>query len=102
MPELTDATQLTASALQTTCARRQNGLVSCWGRGDIGLLGDGSGQNRLSPQVVPDLTGVASVAPGLEHACAILDDQGVRCWGENSNGEPSPNTCAPSTASPRT
>ena len=33
-----------------TCALRQTGVLSCWGRNNYGQLGDGtSGTNRLVP-----------------------------------------------------
>jgi hypothetical protein len=84
---LTDATQISASQGGSTCARRLNGQISCWGSNGAGLLGDGSGELRTGPQVVPGLAGVSSVALGFVHACAILDDQTLRCWGMNNLGQ---------------
>src|SRR4051812_9631286 len=58
-----------------SCARLSDGTVMCWGF-------DGDGQLGVDPERcpgatitrVPDLAGVASVAAGLGHACAALDD----------------------------
>jgi alpha-tubulin suppressor-like RCC1 family protein len=36
-----------------TCARSALGVVRCWGRGDLGQLGDGNGTSSLTPVLVP-------------------------------------------------
>jgi len=37
--------------------------------------------------LVPGLTGVKAIAAGSFHACALLDDGTVACWGDNSSGQ---------------
>jgi alpha-tubulin suppressor-like RCC1 family protein len=32
------------------------------------------------------LSGVAAVAAGSEHTCALMASGGIRCWGLNSSG----------------
>jgi alpha-tubulin suppressor-like RCC1 family protein len=34
-----------------------------------------------------NLTNVAKIVNGADHACAILKDQSVMCWGENDQGQ---------------
>ena len=44
--------------------------------------------NRAAPGDVTGLTrDVTQVAAGLEHTCALLNDGGARCWGNNTSGQ---------------
>jgi len=71
--------------------------VKCWGRNDQGQLGQGDTITRgddvgeLGDNLLPiDLgTGRSALAisTGLYHACAILEDSTVKCWGGNTNGQ---------------
>ena len=76
------------------CARSIQGLVKCWGRNHEGQLGIGNttqygdnvnetgkflqfvdlGTNRTAKQIVA----------GSAHVCALLDNEEVVCWGDNS------------------
>lgn len=73
-----------------TCARLDDGTVKCWGDNPDGLLGftsietcDGNPCAR-TPTRVPGLNGVARIALGAGHTCALLTDATVECWGLNS------------------
>jgi alpha-tubulin suppressor-like RCC1 family protein len=71
-----------------TCALTENGDVKCWGGNAAGQLGDGTNIDRnlpTAPGVLPK--GVAGVAAGGTHSCAILPTGGVACWGGNSYGQ---------------
>jgi alpha-tubulin suppressor-like RCC1 family protein len=76
-----------------SCAVLEGGEVRCWGFNDVGQLGDGTTDNRSTPVAVrsaPDgapFGGVASVALGDDHACAVRADGGVYCWGGNGAGQ---------------
>lgn len=72
---------------QHACAVLTNGTVSCWGRNDLGQLGDGSKVQRNAPVQVPGLSNVAAVSGGTYHTCALLNTGGVKCWGQNSAGQ---------------
>ncbi len=71
-----------------SCALTDAGGLKCWGSNRFGQLGDGGTAVRLQPGNVRRLTeGVAAVAAGDWHACALLGSGGYRCWGENYSGQ---------------
>ena len=60
----------------------------CWGFNANGELGDGTTTTRSTPAYVSGLTsGVAAVATGSVHACALMNAGDVRCWGYNGWGQ---------------
>ena len=76
------------------------GKARCWGENVHGQLGDNTTTQATLPVivkydsdpdpdnvVVSDLTGVDDVAVGGGHACALLSNTTVRCWGANGNGQ---------------
>jgi alpha-tubulin suppressor-like RCC1 family protein len=77
-----------AAGYNYTCALTAAGGVLCWGLNDKGQLGDGTQTNRKTPAPVKGLSGgVASVAAGGTHTCALMLDGRVKCWGENLSGQ---------------
>ena len=88
-----DGTQVAAiavaSARTTPCALTEGGGVKCWGAGGFGQVGvDGPLTNHPSPVDVEGLqSGVAALAPGWYHTCALMEDGGVKCWGWNIFGQ---------------
>ncbi len=67
--------------------------VKCWGSNDQGQLGDNSIAQRLTPVDVVGLAGgVAAVATGASHSCALTTAGGVKCWGDNTYGQLGDNT----------
>jgi alpha-tubulin suppressor-like RCC1 family protein len=83
-----------------SCARRADGDVRCWGRGDGGQLGDlgtadqptqnsviASRSCGLSGCTFPPLADATDIAAGLQHACALQADDRIRCWGTNTVGQ---------------
>jgi alpha-tubulin suppressor-like RCC1 family protein len=76
------------------CAVVANGLdrkVYCWGVNTNGVLGQPSSTGLTSTPLqvtgFPPGSGVSSVAVGVDHACAILTDLSVWCWGNDADGE---------------
>jgi alpha-tubulin suppressor-like RCC1 family protein len=70
------------------CALLANGTAKCWGLGESGQRGDNSFSTfALTPVTVNTLTGATAIAAGYGHACALLADSTMRCWGENREGQ---------------
>lgn len=70
------------------CLVTTTGGVKCWGRNDYGQLGDNSTINRGKPVDVAGLTsGVASVAAGGYHSCAVTTSGEMKCWGQGGAGQ---------------
>jgi alpha-tubulin suppressor-like RCC1 family protein len=64
------------------------GNVFCWGENHGGQLDDGAGVNRSGATLALGLSGNSvAVTAGLYHACALSAAGGVKCWGDNANGQ---------------
>jgi len=72
-----------------TCGILDDGLVSCWGRNQYGLFGDGTTNNSTYPRTahLPSGRTAISIDAGLGHTCAILDNGSGMCWGWNIYGQ---------------
>jgi alpha-tubulin suppressor-like RCC1 family protein len=85
------ATQIAVGGYHA-CARTTAGTVKCWGYNANGQVGNVTTADSLVPTDVLSgpgeiLTGVASVAAGREHTCAVTTSGGVKCWGKNNEGQ---------------
>ncbi|MCK6509360.1 hypothetical protein L6R29_05255, partial [Myxococcota bacterium] len=76
------------------CVLLDDGTARCWGANDKGQLGDGDsgqGKQQTAPASVPVDFGVGrsatSLSVGASHSCAVLDNQQVVCWGDNTKGQ---------------
>ena len=78
-----------------TCARLDNATVKCWGAGGLLGLGDfvtrgidpgGMGDNLPTVNLGSSRTALELVAGGW-HTCARLDNNNVKCWGDNTSGQ---------------
>jgi alpha-tubulin suppressor-like RCC1 family protein len=78
------------------CAITPAGGVKCWGTNLVGELGSGSTSSTNAPVDVVGLTsGVACIAAGEEHTCALTTAGAVKCWGEAISNGSSTNSTAP-------
>jgi alpha-tubulin suppressor-like RCC1 family protein len=89
-PHSTSASGITAieAGVNHTCAVTAAGGAKCWGENNFGELGDGTTTNRPLPGDVSGLTsGVADIAGGDNHTCALTLAGGAKCWGRNNVGQ---------------
>ena len=84
---LGNVTAISAGANQS-CAVSSDGAIRCWGQNSYGQLGNGSLANSFAPVRVSGLSAPAvTVALGPSHACALLRNGSVDCWGDNTYGQ---------------
>jgi alpha-tubulin suppressor-like RCC1 family protein len=86
---------------ESTCAMLPDGRLACWGGNTYGQLANGStGGTERVPNVVLSLPKIASLSVGTYHACAVLPDTTVRCWGRGDSGELGSGSPTPASANP--
>ncbi|MCH9662880.1 MAG: hypothetical protein K0U66_04355, partial [Gammaproteobacteria bacterium] len=98
-----DWTQVSA-AERHTCALDATGKLFCWGSGDsvgntsIAPLGSTPTPTRVGSQ--SNWVSVSAAASG-RHTCAVNDDGGLYCWGDNLLGQSGAATSTQRVATPR-
>jgi alpha-tubulin suppressor-like RCC1 family protein len=87
-------TVLSAGESHTCGLAYGSGAVYCWGSDAYGQLGQGEPASTLdastadpSPLRVWLAHAASTVAAGYDHACAILGDGSLWCWGDNQEGQ---------------
>ena len=89
---------------QFTCYLFNHGKVVCWGDNEHGQLGQGNVHNIGNSTSTTNNSKPMSalrhnfidlgtnklakaISAGRSHVCAILDDDSVKCWGQNNFGQ---------------
>jgi hypothetical protein len=87
MDGVAQAVAISAVASQA-CAIVADGHVRCWGQSKAGGFGDASDLAMTATAVeVCNIAQAVSLAVGAYHACALLADGNVACWGNNEGGQ---------------
>ncbi|MEM1009399.1 MAG: hypothetical protein AAGJ35_10370, partial [Myxococcota bacterium] len=91
------AKQVVMGTPATICVLLENRLVHCWGNVEhipafnahFSLQGYGDLKKRLAPPVQAlDFQGMGVLDIAMSgHACVLLEDGTVRCWGANASGQ---------------
>ena len=85
------ATEIAAGE-RFTCALLGNGAISCWGHDGSNQLGDSADTtgDQNTPQSYVSLPSgriAVDIDAGQNHACAVLDNGSIVCWGYNNYGK---------------
>lgn len=84
------AQQVSTSNALSTCSLLDDGGVKCWGfnfgqlgYGHTDILGDEPGEmgNNLSNVDLGSGRTAIQIGTGIQHTCAILENETVKCWG---------------------
>lgn len=77
----------------SVCALLAGGKVACWGYGQISggealdPCFDGKTTCATYPRVVAGIDNAVDLANGSGHACALLADERIACWGAGEQGQ---------------
>jgi alpha-tubulin suppressor-like RCC1 family protein len=98
LSELSIPVQAVASGTSFTCVTYSNGSgLKCFGDNTQGQLGQGDltnagdqpnemGSNLQSVNLGTNIA-IRNIVAGSFHACAVFQDDSVRCWGANAQGQ---------------
>jgi alpha-tubulin suppressor-like RCC1 family protein len=85
---LPGAATAVAAGADFSCALLAGGQIICWGAGARGQLGAGDTQDHAAPAAAVGLAAKATaLAAGDHHACALLTDGTIACWGAGDRGQ---------------
>ena len=74
-----------------TCILLDDGGVMCWGRDNVGQLGNGGTSETIhtpsSNVELPEGRAATDLTVGDHHSCALLDNGSITCWGLNNHGQ---------------
>lgn len=94
--DLADISEIQGNATHV-CARNKLGRVKCWGLNNSGKLGQGDDDDRgrtpseMGKNLMPIDLGLPAIALSVgataDHACALLINRQIKCWGAGGKGQ---------------
>ncbi|MTI55396.1 S-layer homology domain-containing protein [Geosporobacter ferrireducens] len=81
-----------AAGKEHSVALREDGRVYTWGKGENGMLGNGSSSGSNTPVQVNNLTDVIAISAQGEHTMALKSNGTLWAWGKNDKGQLGDNT----------
>ena len=87
LPDNDGAVQVEVGS-NVACTVLESGRLFCWGRG--GYVGDGTFEDRsIATEVLTNDNDVmvSKVVIGSSHACALISNGSVMCWGQEYEGK---------------
>jgi alpha-tubulin suppressor-like RCC1 family protein len=73
--------------LSHACGVSTTNLGYCWGRNDLGQLGDGTTTPHGAPGLVAGNLRFKHIYAGWDHSCGVTTENRVYCWGYNFDGQ---------------
>jgi alpha-tubulin suppressor-like RCC1 family protein len=83
---LTDAIEVSASDVGSTCAVRSSGQIDCWGSAGLLAHGGDSANSSVPVEVEGLLAPATQVSIGDGTACTVLVNGLMECWGQGDAG----------------
>lgn len=71
----------------SSCARKRDRSLFCWGTPDSGVLAVGDLEERTTPARVPDYSDWSSLASATFHTCGLRSASEIWCAGRNTEGQ---------------
>lgn len=86
VPGLSNIMEISAGDYHTMALKQDRTSVWAWGINDLGQLGDGGREMKLTPIQVEGMNKVSSISAGANHSAVIREDGSVWIWGRYSSG----------------
>jgi alpha-tubulin suppressor-like RCC1 family protein len=106
-PKLLSTVTTLAIGGNSTCALLNDNSAACWGANAEGQVGNYKlyGADAFSPYTTiysdgSSLENITTLVAGAEHACALLSDHTVACWGSNGRNQIGQGMAIPNSAIP--
>lgn len=80
------STPIVAAGSYHSCSVSKSKLF-CWGKNDVGQLGDGTKENSMNAKLIEGVGRVRQISLGRHNTCAIDVHDKLFCWGQNLYGE---------------
>lgn len=88
IPSMQGVKQIVMGITDSNFLLFNDGRVMAWGNGNSNIPRSEETTYQSTPSLtLSTLQGAKYLASGSNHACALLENQSVQCWGNNANGK---------------